>query len=81
MARSGGARATRHAITFPVVHALSERPPEAQARERIGDWEADTVAGVVGGAVFLTLVDRMSRYLICVRLEKKNGGRRECGDD
>ena len=56
---------------FPVVHALSERPPEAQARARIGDWEADTVAGVVGGAVFLTLVDRMSRYLICVRLEKK----------
>ena len=33
---------------FPVVHALSERPPEAQARARIGDWEADTVAGVVG---------------------------------
>ena len=30
-----------------------------------------TVAGVVGGAVFLTLVDRMSRYLICARLEKK----------
>ena len=33
---------------FPVEHALSERPPEAQARERLGDWEADTVAGVVG---------------------------------
>ena len=44
---------------------------EAQARERIGDWEADTVAGVVGGAVLLTLVDRKSRYLHCVRLEKK----------
>ena len=56
---------------FPVEHALSERPPEAQARERLGDWEADTVAGVVGGAVLLTLVDRKSRYLRCVRLEKK----------
>ena len=44
---------------------------EAQARERIGDWEADTVAGVVGGTVLLTLVDRKSRYLHCVRLEKK----------
>jgi len=44
---------------------------EAQARERIGDWEADTVAGVVGGAVLLTLVDRKSCYLHCVRLEKK----------
>ena len=56
---------------FPVAHELSERPPEAQARARIGDWEADTVAGVVGGAVLLTLVDRKSRYLHCVRLEKK----------
>ena len=56
---------------FPVEHALSARPPEAQARERMGDWEADTVAGVVGGAVLLTLVDRKSRYLRCVRLEKK----------
>ena len=56
---------------FPVVHELSERPPEAQARARIGDWEADTVAGVVGGAVLLTLVDRKSHYLHCVRLEKK----------
>jgi len=37
----------------------------------MGDWEADTVAGVVGGAVLLTLVDRKSRYLRCVRLEKK----------
>ena len=44
---------------------------EAQARARIGDWEADTVAGVVGGAVLLTLVDRKSCYLHCVRLEKK----------
>ena len=56
---------------FPVVHELSERPAEAQARERIGDREADIVAGVVGGAVLLTLVDRKSRYLHCVRLEKK----------
>ena len=40
-------------------------------RRRRGDWEADTVAGVVGGAVLLTLVDRKSRYLRCVRLEKK----------
>ena len=56
---------------FPVGHELSERPAEAQARARIGDWEADTVAGVVGGAVLVTLTDRKSRYLRCARLEKK----------
>ena len=44
---------------------------EAQSRARIGDWEADTVAGVVGGEALLTLVDRKSRFLFCVRLEKK----------
>ena len=56
---------------FPVGHELSERPAEAQARARIGDWEADTVAGVVGGAVLVTLTDRKSRYLLCARVEKK----------
>ena len=56
---------------FPVEHALSERPAEAQARARIGDWEADTVAGVVGGAVLVTLTDRKSRFLRCARVEKE----------
>ena len=56
---------------FPVGHELSEHPAEAQARARIGDWEADTVAGVVGGAVLVTLTDRKSRFLRCARVEKK----------
>ncbi len=53
------------------MNELSKRPPKAQARERIGDREADIVAGVVGSAVLLTLVDRKSRFLFCVRLDKK----------
>jgi transposase insI for insertion sequence element IS30B/C/D len=56
---------------FPVSNALSERPAAAQTRERIGDREANTVAGVAGGAVLLTLTDRKSRFLFGVRLEKK----------
>lgn len=56
---------------FPVSNELSERPAEAQTRERLGDWEVDTVAGVTGGAVFVTLTDRKSRFLYCIRLEKK----------
>ncbi|MFC2752985.1 MAG: IS30 family transposase [Cardiobacterium sp.] len=56
---------------FPVGNELSVRPAEAQARSRIGDREANTVASVVGGEALLTLVDRKSRYLHCVRLEKK----------
>ena len=36
---------------FAIDHELSARPEIAEARGRLGDWEADTVAGVVGGAV------------------------------
>ena len=42
---------------------IGERPAEAEARSRLGDWEADTVAGVAGGACLVTLVDRRSGYL------------------
>jgi IS30 family transposase len=44
-------------------HELSERPAEADARSRLGDWEADTVVGP-GGACLVTLVDRASRLLV-----------------
>ena len=64
-----GAKITRG--SFAISHELSERPAEAQARERLGDWEADTVAGITGGAVLTTLTDRKSRFLRCIRLEKK----------
>ena len=33
----------------------------SRARSRIGDWEADTVIGKLGGAVLVTLVERRSR--------------------
>lgn len=40
---------------------ISERPVEAENRERLGDWEGDTMHGVGGNLV--TLVDRKSGYL------------------
>ena len=43
---------------------IGERPAEADGRSRLGDWEADTVAGVAGGACLVTLVDRRSGYLV-----------------
>jgi len=43
---------------------ISERPPEANGRQRIGDWEADTVVSKdhLGGAA--TAVCRHSRFLV-----------------
>lgn len=47
-----------------VSHELAERPAEADRRERVGDWEGDTVAGRVSGPCLVTLVDRRSGYLV-----------------
>ena len=55
-----------------IPHSIAERPEEANARVRLGDWEADTVLGKQGGACLLTLVDRTSRYLICRKLSRKD---------
>lgn len=57
---------------IPISNSLSARPKEANERTRIGDFEADTVAGEKGKSCFLTLTDRKSRYLICRKLEKQS---------
>ncbi|WP_067088916.1 IS30 family transposase [Streptococcus marmotae] len=46
-----------------ISHTIHERPQEAQIRSRVGDWEADTVAGQTGKACLVTLTDRYSRFL------------------
>lgn len=49
---------------IPISHPIEERPEAANSRVRIGDWEADTVAGITGKACMVTLVDRKSRFLV-----------------
>ena len=57
-----------------ISHNLEERPKEANERQRVGDWEADSVMGKPGGASLLTLVDRMSLYTKAKKLPKKTAG-------
>lgn len=45
------------------ANSIEDRPVAADLRERLGDWEADTVAGRKGGACLVTLTDRKSGYL------------------
>ena len=45
---------------------ISERGFEANNRLRIGDWEADMVAGGIRKGCLLTCIDRKSRYLVAV---------------
>lgn len=57
---------------YPVSNRISERPAEANNRERIGDWEGDTVAGKKGGSCLATYVDRKSGFLCCEKAAKNN---------
>ena len=49
-------------------HTIHERPECVEKRERLGDWEGDTVCGAPGKGGLLTLVDRKSRFLIAILL-------------
>lgn len=51
---------------------ITERPAEVDAKERLGDWEGDTVVGPHGTThALVTLVDRRSRYLQIVLVANK----------
>jgi hypothetical protein len=42
---------------------IDQRPAAANERTELGHWEHDCFVGTQGGAVFLTLIDRKSRYI------------------
>ena len=47
---------------------IGNRPDIINRKQRIGDWEADTVVGLGQESALLTLVERKTKYLIIVRL-------------
>jgi len=49
---------------------IDQRPKEAKNRERLGDWEGDTIVGGERTKQILTHVDRKSGYLMADKLEK-----------
>ncbi len=48
------------------------RPFEAENRNTLGHWEADTVIGTKGKVCLVTLVDRRSRFLLAAKASKKD---------
>ena len=54
-----------------IEHVIDDRPEEANTRSRFGDWEADTVIGKSGKACLVTMVDRKSRYLRCIKVSAR----------
>lgn len=60
---------TKRKKMYDDVPNISERPIEAENRERIGDWEWDTVVSNRSVKWWLvTLVDRKSRYLLMKKI-------------
>lgn len=51
--------------------SIEERPEIVTKRERIGDWEGDTMCGAHGGGNLLTLVDRATSYLVASKMENR----------
>ena len=47
---------------------ISERPPIVARRIRIGDWEADTIVGAGRKGAILSVVERVSKYLLLHKL-------------
>jgi IS30 family transposase len=50
---------------------ISERPPAAENRSRVGHFEGDTVLGSADKHCILTLVDRRTGYLMIGKLENR----------
>lgn len=51
---------------------IAERPKVVEAKERLGDWEGDTVISHKSHCVLVTLVERKTKYLLMKKLENKN---------
>jgi len=51
--------------------SIDERPAIVDARERIGDWEIDTIIGKKHKGALLSLVERKSKFTLIRKLPKK----------
>ncbi|WP_167495883.1 IS30 family transposase [Desulfosediminicola ganghwensis] len=54
---------------------ITQRPPIVESRQRLGDWEGDTMEGQKSSGLIVTLVERKSRYLVATKLQDKQAAR------
>ena len=54
--------------------SIHDPPKFINDRQRIGDWEIDTIMGKTGHSVLLTVVDRLSRMALIKKIDHKETG-------
>jgi len=59
-----GARVSK----IPACVSIEQRPGIVETKERIGDWECDTVIGLDRKSVLVTVVERKTLYSLCSRV-------------
>jgi len=67
--RNGKFRPYRGSIKDRI--SIEERPEIVDKRLRIGDWEVDSVIGKLNKSSLVTLVERVSRYTIILKVNSK----------
>lgn len=69
--RHGRKKNLHNSASIRPEHCIKDRPDIINARERIGDWEGDTVYGAIGKGCLVTCVDRKSRFLAASLLSQR----------
>ena len=67
--RYGSGRSRRGQIAGRVC--ISQRPAIVERRERVGDWEGDTIVGKGHQQAMVSLVERVSRYTLLQKVARK----------
>ncbi len=54
--------------------SIDDRPAIVDTRERIGDWEIDTIIGKRHKGALVTIVERKSRYTLITKVDSRDSG-------
>lgn len=71
--RRGKRKNRSNCYTIHPEHIITDRPAIVESRDRVGDWEGDTIYGGIEKGYLLTCVDRKSRILAAAKaIDKYN---------
>jgi IS30 family transposase len=54
--------------------SIEQRPEIVEQRQRMGDWEVDTIVGKRHHQAIVTLIERKSRYVLLRKVEQRTSG-------